>query len=289
MSKPLFIGIGVQKCASTWIHRILEDHPQVSVSSPKELDFFSYHYHFGFEWYEKHFSSSVVAGENSPSYFCDHRVPERVYKYNPQMKIIICLRDPVARVVSHHSHEVRLGHVDAHLTYQEALKNNPMYVDQSMYASYLKVWLAIFPKNQVLILLQEDIQKTPKIIAKEVYRFLDVDIDFQSSFLDRKANQSQVPQSESLESILKNMARCMRTLGLDSVIKKIKDIAWVQAVRQSNMQDIRETLPEMSGDDLAYLDQLFKQDMNDLAQMTQLDLNVWPTRQRCMKSDGMRE
>lgn len=36
-----FIGIGVQKSATTWVYRVLEDHPNVQVSFPKELDFFS--------------------------------------------------------------------------------------------------------------------------------------------------------------------------------------------------------------------------------------------------------
>lgn len=281
MSKPSFIGLGVQKCASTWIHRILEDHPQVAVSSPKELDFFSYHYHFGFAWYESHFSEALATGENSPSYFCDSRAAERVYRYHPDMKIIVCLRDPIARIISHHAHEVRLGHVDARLTFTEALENNPMYIDQSMYAKYLDIWLSTFPENQVLILLQEDIQKQPSMVARDVYQFLGVDPDYQSVFLERKANPSQQAKSDLFEAGLKKTAKFLRLLGLDSMVKNIKSVPWIRAIRQSNMQNIHENLPRMTESEIQHLDAVFRDDIRDLQKMTNLDLCAWPTYQRC--------
>ncbi|MBL4653715.1 MAG: sulfotransferase domain-containing protein [Flavobacteriales bacterium] len=284
MSKPSFIGVGVQKCASTWIHRILEDHPQVTVSNPKELDFFSYHYHFGFDWYESYFSGSLVVGENSPSYFCDPRVAERVYQYHPSMKVIVCLRDPIARIVSHHAHEVRLGHVDSRLTFTEALENNPMYIDQSRYAKYLDIWLSIFPENQVLVLLQEDIQKQPAMVASDVYQFLGVESDYQSAFLERKANLSQQAKLDFFESGLKKVAKFLRLLGLNSVVGNIKSMAWARALRQSNMQSIHQSLPSMTEDEVQRLDAIFRDDMRCLQKITHLDLDVWPTYQRCFEA-----
>ena len=57
VSKPSYIGIGAQKCASTWLHRILAEHPDVSVPEVKELDFFSYRYDHGYQWYERCFQN----------------------------------------------------------------------------------------------------------------------------------------------------------------------------------------------------------------------------------------
>jgi len=283
MFRPLFIGIGVQKCASTWIHRILEDHPQVFVSKPKEINFFSYHYHFGFEWYEKHFSAAA-SGENSPSYFCDSRVPERVFQYDSKMKVIVCLRDPVARIVSHHAHEVRLGHVDEKMPFAQALQNNLMYVEQSLYAKHLGVWLSVFPKEQVLILLQEDIQREPGKIAREVYQFLNVHKEFQSSFLEKKANPSQTPKSEKLEGLFKALANIFRLLGLNNLVKRIKSMPWVNELRQKNMENIHHLLPALTELDIEGLDADFKQDLVNLQKLTDLDFSVWSTWQRCFKS-----
>ena len=80
MAKPNFVGIGAQKCASTWIYQILSDHPDVSLSTKKEIDFFSYRYHHGSLWYEKHFPDkpgATATGEVSPSYFHEPAVPSR--------------------------------------------------------------------------------------------------------------------------------------------------------------------------------------------------------------------
>jgi len=281
MHKPSFVGIGVQKCASTWIHRILEDHPQVFVSTPKEIDFFSYHYHFGFEWYEKHFPEGEVCGENSPSYFCDLRVPMRVRKFDSNMKIIVCLRDPVERLVSHHAHEVRLGHVDEAISFAKALQNNPMYVEQSMYAKYLTEWLSFFPQEQLLILLQEDIRCKPDEVAATLYAFLGVDTSFKSTFLEKKANPSIKPKFSFLESSLKETASFLRSLGLEILVKRIKGLTWIKNLRQKNMQDIHRVLPELSVEDIKALDVIFKPELKHLQTLTGLDLKEWPTWQRC--------
>ena len=57
---PTMIGIGAQKCASSWVHAALGVHPQIGVSEPKEVDFFSYYYDRGYQWYETHFAHAVA-------------------------------------------------------------------------------------------------------------------------------------------------------------------------------------------------------------------------------------
>src|SRR5262249_23883612 len=132
--KPSFLGLGAQKCASTWLHRIVAEHPQVAMPTVKELDFFSNHYDRGYRWYESQFPAvdgDMRTGEVSPSYFHDIRVPARVRAYAPEMKLIVTLRDPVERALSNHRHEVRAGHIDgADLSFEAALESNPMYVEQ---------------------------------------------------------------------------------------------------------------------------------------------------------------
>ena len=95
MKNNFVLGIGVQKCASTWLYDILLDHPQVALSEHKEIDFFSYHYGRGYQWYENHFRSESpqhFSGEISPSYFVEGLVPERLKLYAPDAKILVSLR-----------------------------------------------------------------------------------------------------------------------------------------------------------------------------------------------------
>ncbi|MEO1188983.1 MAG: sulfotransferase, partial [Pseudomonadota bacterium] len=102
---PEVIGIGAQKCASSWLHAIAGSHPGIGTSDPKEVDFFSYYFDRGYRWYERHFEAAPgtrVCFENSPSYFHDPRAPGRVSAYNSGMKIIVLLRDPIKRAFSNH-------------------------------------------------------------------------------------------------------------------------------------------------------------------------------------------
>ena len=55
--RATFVGIGAQKTASTWLYGVLASFPQVTTSTPKELDFFSAAFDRGYEWYERHFVS----------------------------------------------------------------------------------------------------------------------------------------------------------------------------------------------------------------------------------------
>lgn len=77
--KPNFIGIGAQKCASSWLYDILADHPEAAVSATKELDFFSYHYERSYAWYERQFPEKLGAkaiDEITPSHFNEDAAPE---------------------------------------------------------------------------------------------------------------------------------------------------------------------------------------------------------------------
>jgi len=174
--KANFLGIGAQKCASTWIHRVLEDHPQVKVSTPKELDFFSYYYNHGFQWYERHFEESepcLVRGEISTSYFYDWFAPERAAEYNPDFRLIVSLRDPVDRAYSNHLHEIRIGHyIGPDLGFEAGLAQNPMYIEQSRYWKQFQHWLQFFPKERFLVLIQEEIMADPTYAVHQLYEFL---------------------------------------------------------------------------------------------------------------------
>ena len=100
---------------TSWLHALAAAHPGVTASEPKELDFFSYHFDRGYRWYERHFAgppgTPTVGFECSPSYFLDPRAPERAAAYHPGLKIVVLLRDPVARAYSNHLHEIAKGHI----------------------------------------------------------------------------------------------------------------------------------------------------------------------------------
>src|SRR5690606_14960898 len=90
-----FLGIGVQKAGTTWLHRVLKAHPEIFMAEAddKDLRFFNAYYDRGYRWYERHFDSGDARrrGEFSTSYFYSKDAPERVYRYNPNMQLVLSL------------------------------------------------------------------------------------------------------------------------------------------------------------------------------------------------------
>jgi hypothetical protein len=280
--KPAFIGIGVQKCATTWVYRILEDHPQACLSSPKELHFFSSHFDHGYRWYESHFhpaSPAVkVAGEYSTSYFYDLDSPIRIKKYNPEARLLVMLRDPIARAFSNHLHEVREGHVGGDdVTFEHHEASNPLYVEQSLYARHLARWREHFSSGQILVLLQEDVERDPTTQAARVYRFLGIDEGHQSLYLDVRVNVSAVDKPSVTRHMLRTAARVARKTVGDGYVRRVKTLPAMQQLLSSQRQSLHESIPPMRAETRERLTALFAPDLRDLAQMLQRDELPWPT------------
>jgi hypothetical protein len=257
--RPSYIGIGAQKCASTWIHRILAEHPEVAVPEVKEIDFFSYRYDRGYQWYERHFcnpGSARARGEISPSYFAEPAVPERVARYIPEARILLSLRDPVERALSNHRHEVRAGHLSGpDYSFETGLKNNPMYVEQGLYATHLRNWLRHFPSERILVLLMEDVENNAEVVSNTVYRFLGVDGTFVPEGLTTRFNRSFAtrwsPLAELKDAVygvtrrpgLRWLWQAVAGTGLRSLYRGINNVpssAVIPPPREETMQQLRQ-------------------------------------------------
>lgn len=249
--KSDFIGIGVQKSASTWVYRVLEDHPEVTVSQPKELDFFSNNFDKGIEWYHSHFDKKVsyskkneIFGEISPSYFEHEMAASRAYEYNNRMKIVVTLRDPYERAYSNHLHLIRLGkYLGQNMSFEEGLTLNKLYLERSRYFKHLSHWLSSFKRENVLILLQEDIQVDPNQAAIELYRFLNIDCQHESSFLNRRANVSYTVKNPMIESFIKTISKVSVNIGLRSVIRVLRQNKILRKLRDSNKVHLSHEIP----------------------------------------------
>lgn len=282
--QKLFVGIGAQKCASTWVYTILQDHPQASVSEPKELDFFSYNYERGFQWFEHHFernSQARVRGEISPSYFHDLAAPARLAAYRPDAQVIVTLRDPVERAYSNHLHDIRIeNYRGPDLDFESGLSNNPMYVEQSRYATHLKRWMEYFPKEQILVLLQEEIKDDPHGQSMLVYRFLGIDEHYVSSATEGRANESYLPKSREKERLMQNLGSVARAAGLGAGVELLRKTGLINALKQANRQNIRDVVPPISPVARQKLETLLAQEVKELAILlgrASLPWHTWDT------------
>ena len=281
-SKCQFIGIGVQKSASTWVHRILEDHPDVLSPEPKELDYFSDNFSKGDDWYHSYFKNkstkNQICGDISPSYFCAEGVVDRVYKYNPNIKIIVTLRDPYERALSNHLHLIRNDlYKDNNQGFCFAIKTHPEYIEQSLYYKHLSNWFKTFPRESFLILLQEDIKNNPDYCSKQIYSFLGIDLTHRSSFLFRKANVSFKPKNLFLDSLYKYSTRILSFIGLSKLVKMIKSQPMMIRLRDYNRGYIGNNIPQTSNAEKTEIMNCFSDDLNKLAKLLERDSFPWET------------
>jgi len=293
MAKPSFIGIGAQKCASTWIYRVLEDHPEVAVSAPKELDFFSYHYERGFQWYERHFGEGPhirARGELSPSYFCDPRAPERARRYEPELRLILALRDPVQRAYSNHLHEIRLGHFRGDdLGFEAGLQNNPMYLEQSRYARHLRRWLECFSLRRTLVLIQEEIERDPWGEARRLYAFLGVDPGHRSAFLHRRANPSYAERLPGVDALTRGLGRYARALGAGPLVEAVRNHPRVRALRDANRRPLTWDIPPPAPGTRERLEHELAADTLELTRLLGRPSLPWATWERAARAQPRRE
>src|SRR3989344_296283 len=102
-----FIGVAAPRSGTTWIAKCLGEHPEICMSSVKEPHFFHYdsRYHQGLPYLLKqfqHYNNEKLKGEWSNMYLYSRATTERLRQHNPNMRIIMCLRDPIEPAYSQH-------------------------------------------------------------------------------------------------------------------------------------------------------------------------------------------
>lgn len=177
-SLPDFIIIGSQRCGTTTLHRVLGLHPQVFTTPVKELYFFTdRNYHRGLRWYQRHFSQrngEKVAGESSPDYILSETVAQRIKQHLPEAKLILTVRNPVERAYSAYwFHRVNL--VETHRTFEDALEADLGYIDRGFYLQHIQKYFKHFAREQVLVVLNDDLRDDPNGVYQRCFDFLGVD------------------------------------------------------------------------------------------------------------------
>ena len=117
MSNNLFFLAGFQNCATTWLHRCLEEHPQIFVPNVDMVHYYDMNYHRGRDWYEKFYQSynqEQMRGDTTVSYARSELAIKRIAKTNSNAKIILSLRNPITRAFSHYWHEKKKGKIKRH-------------------------------------------------------------------------------------------------------------------------------------------------------------------------------
>ena len=180
---PTFVIIGSQKCGTTALHAYLARHPEISMSRPKELDYFieELNWSNGPDWYRSRFDPGAgVRGESSPNYTAHPvyaGVPERMAELIPDARLIFMVRDPVDRVRAGYYHQYS-NRTESRPMREAVLDPAATHIPRSMYHLQLSRFLDRYPKDRVLLLEQDELRDDRRGALRRVYRFLGVDDEF---------------------------------------------------------------------------------------------------------------
>lgn len=176
---PNFLVIGAAKAGTSSIHRYLGAHPEIFMTRAKEVRFFvDKRFENGVEWYESHFADAgdaLAIGETSPQYTTYPQregVAERIARVIPEARLIYLVREPLARIRS-----LYLQRVDGdaeHETLEGALRNDPAYLDTTRYATQIEQYMPFFDREQLLVVLAEDLLDRRLTTMQRICTFLGV-------------------------------------------------------------------------------------------------------------------
>ena len=186
-----FILAGAQKSGTTALHYFLSRHPDIAMGDQQEIHFFDNDELFisepDYEQLHKHYpllALSKIAGDCTPSYMYHEPAAERIFKYNPKIKFLVLLRNPVDRAFAHWNmqrfrNREPLDFFDAVREEQTRIAGAPAtearrfaYVERGFYGRQLERMFKFFPREQVKVVKFEDFKANQRETVASILSFL---------------------------------------------------------------------------------------------------------------------
>ncbi len=216
---PNFIYIGTSKAGSTWIFNLLSHHPDSFMVPNKGLYFFDSHYDRGLDWYLNHFAASgkyPVRCEISHSYLYSTEACRRIAELNPDMKLMVCVREPTDRAFSEYLDLVKNGRF--HGTFEEALREFPSLMDRGRYYTHIRPYYEQFGPERIFIGVFDDIKNAPEEFANRMFSFLEIEPVAKSAHLTQKVNAGGIPRLTSLVKSAKWGSKMLKRFGMRKIV-----------------------------------------------------------------------
>lgn len=231
-----FLVIGAQKAGTTALNYYLRRHPRIALPEKKELHFFDDDERFtrgapDYEVLHRRFAPArpgAIAGENTPNYLYWATAMPRTYAYNPAIKLVCILRNPIERAFSQWNMQRARGiepldFIDALRAEPERLVQLPSgekrkfaYLDRGRYAAQLKRVFSLFPREQVLVLNYARFRSEQRKTVEQIYTFLGLALP--RSFKSLEAHS--IPYPRKLQPEERKLAREI----LDQDIRELEQL-----------------------------------------------------------------
>jgi hypothetical protein len=296
---PNFLIAGAAKCGTTSLYYYLRQHPDVYMSEVKEPNFLyrgigetkpdasfahgerssTHSFDAYCRLFDKGAGHKVVGEASTTTAFYYDRAIMAIRRYLGDPRILIILRDPVERAYSNYNYLLR--DMRETLTFEDALRAEEMrtkrgyglmwrYRAVGLYARQVQAFQENF--SRVKVVLYDDLKRSPAMLVKEVYRFLEVESGF-SPDVSRAYNITSVPIHAGFNALFVKpvrLHRIMRNIGS----RLLGENRWIQLREQVRRWNLERPEP-MPIDTERELRQFFKADILKLQDRIQRDLSLW--------------
>jgi hypothetical protein len=229
------------------------------------------------EHYMKLFENALpyqILGEASTSYMISDTAAYNIYKVQPSAKIIMMLRNPVMRAYSHYLMNYRSGTVKG--TFSEELKKDidalpkgwgisRQYLEHGLYYSQVKRYFDLFPRENIHIIINEEMSGNTGKAVQDTFHFLGVDINFKP---DISIRYNSAHASTSLISSIifgRKPVRAFLNTIIPSALKE----------KLYNKLTTNRKFPQLDGETYEYLQKFYSEDIKKLSQLTGIDFSIW--------------
>jgi CRISPR/Cas system CSM-associated protein Csm2 small subunit len=271
MKIPNLIIPGAGKSGTSSLHEYLNLHPKIEMSRKKEPHYFTVNdrYKLGFDFYDDLYIKSRVEyyGESSTAYFCDEVAVKRIRRDLQHLKIIILLKNPVERSVSHYLWQVSL--LQEFRTFRKAVKyniNNPVnyrkpgwgghfksYYYASLYGRNVEKFINNFGKENIHIITTKELAEDTKNCLNGCFEFLKLP-NYNISQKVRSNKTKKILNAGTLikKFIAKTVKRGVvdfRLLyrAINRSIGKVReeDKIWLQGLLEDDLSILRKYYPDI--------------------------------------------
>jgi len=268
---PNLIVIGAMKAGTTSLHNYLGKHPDIFMSTPKEIHYYSDDGQLKWtkERYMSHFiTSKKIAGTSPQSYSKCHNkyyqnIPERIYKDTPNVKLVYLLRNPIER---YKSHILESYHCDP-IVDIEYSKESGNYWKTSLYGTQLQQYLKYFSIDQIQVITIEELNENPLAVMNQLFDFLEISpLQDESLFQEVKnsAFTKGIPRVIKAH-IFYRMGKKVSKAYTEKVAKKIATKFYSEQLKK----------PQLSEMESKRLQNIFREDLVLLSQLTKRDFSKW--------------
>lgn len=262
--KPSVFFVGVGKCGTSWLWSHLGQSAKVVVPTVKEpylIDLPASDQQAAVErWWPK---GDGPLADFSNVYYWDVDNPSKVHSYNPDARIVLTVRRPSERAVSHFRFLHRNGLVGSDdLADYLTRKDGHELVARSDYIPMLERYESMFGPNRVLVLPLELLQHDATAYLKRLGEFLGIEFEPVSEADAEPVLSAAAPRNRHVSRVAYQTGVILRRAGLLRVLSSMKQsplvarILFTEAGSADHLKAAAAALPALHSLDSAYPDLL---------------------------------